>query len=331
MTVLVAGGCGYIGSHVTRLLLEAGHDVALVDDLSSGDVNRHPQVPLLQINVANPENTGAIADFAKQHDVDSIIHFAAKKKAPESIERPAWYYSQNVGGLATIIEAAELAGITKLIFSSSAAVYGDVTVNPVPEDLTCAPINPYGETKLVGEQLVRAAQKAGVVRGISLRYFNVAGNLAPELAEREALNLIPMAIEKVQSGQAPIIFGDDYPTVDGTCVRDFIHVADLAAAHIAALEALAEGRNSYDVYNVGTGTGYSVADVMTEVNALAETPLSPVIQGRRAGDPAEVVGDVTRIQSDLGWQATLTLPDMIRSTWDAWLQFSAEAQATDAH
>jgi UDP-glucose 4-epimerase len=331
MTVLVAGGCGYIGSHVTRLLLEAGHDVVLVDDLSSGDVSRHPQVPLLQTNVANPENAVAIADFARQHDVDSIIHFAAKKKAPESIERPAWYYSQNVGGLATIIEAAELAGITKLIFSSSAAVYGDVTVNPVPEDLTCAPINPYGETKLVGEQLVRAAQKAGVLRGISLRYFNVAGNLAPELAEREALNLIPMAIEKVQSGQAPVIFGDDYPTADGTCVRDFIHVADLAAAHIAALDALTAGTNSFDVYNVGTGVGYSVSDVMAEVNALASTPLEPVTVARRAGDPAEVVGDVTRIQSELNWRAELTLADMIRSTWDAWSEFSAQAERQSAN
>lgn len=327
MTVLVAGGCGYIGSHVTHLLLEAGHEVVIVDDLSSGDRNRHPEVPLLETTVANPENATVIAEFAKANGVDSIIHFAAKKKAPESIERPAWYYSQNVGGLATIIDAAELAGIDKLIFSSSAAVYGDVTVNPVPEDLVGAPINPYGETKLVGERLVRAAQNAGVLRGISLRYFNVAGNLTPALAEREALNLIPMAIEKVQAGQSPIVFGDDYPTPDGTCVRDFIHVADLASAHIAALEALTEGRNSYDVYNVGTGSGYSVSEVMAEVIALADGPLEPIIRPRRAGDPAAVVGDVTRIQSDLGWRAERTLPEMIRSTWDAWLGFAAKPAA----
>jgi UDP-glucose 4-epimerase len=140
-----------------------------------------------------------------------------------------------------------------------------------------------------------------------------------------------MAIEKVQSGQAPVIFGDDYPTADGTCVRDFIHVADLAAAHIAALDALTAGTNSFDVYNVGTGVGYSVSDVMAEVNALASTPLEPVTVARRAGDPAEVVGDVTRIQSELNWRAELTLADMIRSTWDAWSEFSAQAERQSAN
>ena len=319
MTVLVTGGTGYIGSHVVRLLQAAGEQVVIVDDLVNGVPERVPGVEIHQADLADLASIELIARLCREHGVDQVIHFAARKIAPESVARPAWYYQQNVGGLANLLIALEDAGVHDLVFSSSAAVYGLGQEEPIAEDAECVPINPYGESKLAGEWLVRAAIATGKFRATSLRYFNVAGCGAPELADGVALNLIPMVIERVLRDERPMVFGADYDTADGTCIRDFVHVQDLAAAHVLALQKLREGAEVAAEYNVGTGTGYSVLEVIDEVGRAAGRKLEPEICPRRPGDPIASRADASRIERDLGWRAEHTLQDMVQSAWDGWL------------
>jgi UDP-glucose 4-epimerase len=262
MTVLVTGGAGYIGSHVVRLLRQRGDEVVVVDDLSSGVAENVGDTPLMELDLSQPEVITALERLIDEYEVDSVIHIAAKKQVGESAERPAWYYAQNVGGMANLLQAMETAGVRKLMFSSSAATYGNPDMPPgsqMREDGPSVPISPYGETKLVCEWMMRDAATAWGLRGVGLRYFNVAGAGWPELGDPTRFNLIPIVIGALTEGKQPVVFGNDYPTPDGTCIRDYIHVLDLADAHLSALDYLDTDDRPFNVFNVGTGTGSSVS------------------------------------------------------------------------
>ncbi|MDR1151929.1 MAG: UDP-glucose 4-epimerase GalE [Bifidobacteriaceae bacterium] len=318
MNVVVTGGAGYIGAHVVRLLLERGDEVTVVDDLSTGQAARTGRAHLLRADVADPATIPALTEA--MHGADAVIHFAARKQVGESVARPAWYFQQNVGGLANVIVAMERAAVGKLVFSSSAAVYGMPDVPQVTEATPLAPINPYGQTKVVGEWMAADAVRAWGLRLASLRYFNVAGAGWPELGDPAVLNLVPMVLEKLADGARPMIFGDDYPTSDGTCVRDYIHVLDLAEAHLAAIDYLdlPDGDRPESVFNVGTGTGASVREVIDALGAVSGLDVTPVVEPRRPGDPPYLVGDPSRIADVLGWHASRTLPEIVSSAWKAW-------------
>lgn len=313
MTVLVTGGAGYIGAHVARLLQERGRDVIVVDNLSTGVRARLGNTTLVELDLLGSDAASHLADVLRGHSVTSVIHFAALKAAGESVQQPVQYYRHNVGALVTVLEAMHMSGVTALIFSSSAAVYGHAAL-PLTEMSAAHPINPYGETKLLGEWLVRATAHAHGLSATSLRYFNVAGAGSPELGDTSANNLIPMAFESIDAGQPPLIFGDDYDTPDGTCIRDYIHVVDLAEAHLAALDGLMVGHR---IYNVGTGIGSSVREILNLVLEVSGAGIEPEVAPRRPGDPAVTVATVDRIRDDLGWKARLTTRDAVESAWAA--------------
>ncbi|HWL61107.1 MAG TPA: UDP-glucose 4-epimerase GalE [Microbacteriaceae bacterium] len=308
MTVLVTGGAGYIGAHAVRALLGRGDDVVIVDDLSTGVPARNPGVPIVELDLSRP---AAVEPLARALDgVDAVLHFAALKRVDESFERPEDYERVNVGAVRTVLEAMSQVGTPKLVLSSTAAVYGDVD-GLVAETAVPRPVSPYGETKLRAESLLEQAAAVAGIAAASLRYFNVAGASAPELVEEGAMNLIPQALRRLRAGERPQIFGDDYPTPDGTCVRDFVHVADVADAHLAVLDAL--DAPGHRIYNLGTGTGSSVREVVEALVTATGSSLEPEVLGRRDGDPAVVVADVTRIRHELGWSARHDLADIVAS------------------
>jgi UDP-glucose 4-epimerase len=317
MTVAVTGAAGYIGSHVAHLLAEQGVHVLAVDDMSAGLGSRIDAFPLVELDLARDEAPGVLRAAFSQHQVRAVVHLAARKAVGESVEQPVRYYHQNVAGMANLLTAMQSSGVDRLVFSSSAATYGMPDVDVVREDMACAPINPYGETKLVGEWLARAAARTSDLRQVSLRYFNVAGAGRPELADTVRANLIPILLERVADGVPAAVFGDDYPTPDGTCVRDYVHVADLARAHVAALDYLERDERPYDVLNVGTGTGASVREVVAALSRALGTEVDTVVEPRRAGDPPRLVAAVDRIAEVLGWRAELGLDDICRSAVDA--------------
>lgn len=320
MTVLVTGGAGYIGAHVVRQLQHAQRDLVVVDDLSSGAVERLSGAPLVRLDLADTASVAPLADEMRARGVSSVVHFAARKQVGESVERPAWYYQQNVGGTANLLAAMEAAGVDELVFSSSAAVYGATVLPRVTEDSATVPVNPYGETKLVGEWLIRDACRAWGLRAVALRYFNVAGAGWPDLGDPGVTNLVTMVLERLARGERPRVFGTDYPTADGSCVRDFVHVRDLADAHLCALEHLASAARPWDVYNVGTGRGASVLEVVRLLTRVTGVDLPPDVLGRRPGDPASVVATVDRITAALGWTASADLEEIAVSAWGAWQQ-----------
>jgi UDP-glucose 4-epimerase len=311
----VTGGAGYIGGHVVAALRERGDEVVVVDDLSAGRADRIGGVRLERIDLAAPDAAAALTGVLRDAHVDGVIHLAARKRVDESVARPLWYHEQNGGGTLAVIRAATAAGVGRVVFSSTAAVYAS-SDEPVTEDSPTVPANPYGETKLTGEWMLRAHAATGALRGVSLRYFNVAGAASPELADARGGNVVPMVLDRIDAGEAPRVFGDDYPTRDGTCVRDYIHVSDVASAHLAALDALGEGPD-YRVYNIGTGTGTSVRELVEALLEVAGPSLEPIVEPRRAGDPAVVVADAARIRAELGWQPQYDLADIVESAWRA--------------
>ena len=319
MSILVAGGAGYIGAHVVRLLLERGDEVIVVDDLSYGSPERVEGAGLVELDVASGRAVEVLTDAMESHGVTAVIHFAARRQGGGSVARPGWYYQQNVGGPANMLLAMEQARVEQMIFSSSAAVYGMPPVEVVPEDIDCRPINPYGETKLIGEWMMADCERAWGLRWAGLRYFNVAGAGWDDLGDMATLNLIPMVLDRLSRGETPKIFGTDYPTPDGTCIRDYIHVRDLAVAHIAALDYLADGREMTDhIFNVGTGKGSSVREVVSKVIASTGLDIEPEELARRAGDPPQLIGDAERIGRVLGWKAEHDLDDIVTSSFTAW-------------
>ncbi len=320
MSILVCGGAGYIGAHVVRLLQQRGEKVVVVDDLSTGRADRIGDAKLIRLDVASDGAVETLARAMTDEDVTACIHFAALKQVGESVQRPAWYYRTNIGGLANLLLAMQDAGVDQMIFSSSAAVYGMPNVPEVPEDIDCAPINPYGETKLIGEWLMADCERAWGLKWIGLRYFNVAGAGWPDLADPAVLNLVPMVLDRLARGDSPKIFGTDYPTPDGTCVRDYIHVMDLAEAHIHALDHLGSGALAHHTFNVGTGIGTSVRQIIEGLQEVSGWAFPVEEQGRRAGDPPELIGDPLRIAVELDWKANLGVSEILESAWEAWQQ-----------
>ncbi|WP_318196741.1 UDP-glucose 4-epimerase GalE [Streptomyces sp. MCL20-2] len=319
MTWLITGGAGYIGAHVVRAMAKAGERVAVYDDLSTGDSGRVPDgVPFVR---GSTLDAAGLRRAMKELSVRGVVHLAAKKQVAESVERPLHYYRENVEGLRTLLEAAVDSGVDAFLFSSSAAVYGMPDVALVTEDTPCAPINPYGETKLAGEWMVRAAGQAHGMATASLRYFNVAGAAAPHLADAGVFNLVPMVFEKLTQGAAPVVFGDDYDTADGTCVRDFIHVDDIASAHLSVARALVgRGPGSDLTLNIGRGEGISVREMIALIGEVTGygPAAEPASAPRRPGDPARVVASADRIREELDWSAAHDARRMVESAWAGW-------------
>ncbi|KUO18461.1 UDP-glucose 4-epimerase GalE [Streptomyces dysideae] len=324
MTWLITGGAGYIGAHVVRAMTEAGEGTVVYDDLSTGIAERVPDgVPLVVGSTLDGER---VARALTDHGITGVVHLAAKKQVGESVDLPLHYYRENVEGLRVLLEAVTAAEVPSFVFSSSAAVYGMPDgVDLVTEETTCVPMSPYGETKLAGEWLVRATGRATGLSTASLRYFNVAGAAAPELADVGVFNLIPMVFEKLTENAPPRIFGDDYETPDGTCVRDYIHVVDLAEAHVAAAHALKTTPGRDLTLNIGRGEGVSVREMIDRINAVTGYDRPPTVTPRRPGDPARVVASADRIAAELGWKAKHDVQDMITSAWEGWVRLHPEA------
>ncbi len=315
MTWLVTGGAGYIGSHVALAFRQVGLDVVVLDDLSSG--HREfvpPDVPLVEGSILD---TDLVRTAIAEHAVDGVVHLAGFKYAGVSVQRPLHTYEQNVTGTVHLLAAMAAEGVDRIVFSSSAAVYGTPDVDLVTETTPTSPASPYGESKLIGEWLLADQARAGGLRHTSLRYFNVVGSGSPELYDTSPHNLFPLVFDALLAGRTPRINGDDYATPDGTCVRDYIHVADLADAHVAAAQALASGESLEPVYNLGSGDGVSVRQIMDAVAQTTGIPFVPEIGPRRAGDPARIVASGELAARDLGWVMRHTLAEMVASAWAA--------------
>ncbi len=313
--ILVTGGAGYIGSHTRYFLEKQGHNVIVVDNLSRGYAESVPAAILRQINL---HDTQKLIDLMRDEAVDAVIHFAAYISVGESTVLPELYFTNNVAATISLFNAMLEAGVKKLVFSSTAAAYGIPAKVPITEDEPYAPINPYGESKVMVEKMLEWLNKYREFRAIRLRYFNACG-AEPEagLGERHdpETHLIPLILKAVQTGEPVKVFGIDYPTPDGTCIRDYIHVSDLADAHIFAVEHLLSGGAS-DVFNVGTGHGKSVKEVLASVERVTGKKPPFTIGPRREGDPPSLVADSSKLQTKLGWAAKRA--DLDKIVADAW-------------
>lgn len=311
---LLTGGAGYIGSHVVRSLRRAGERVVVLDDLSTGEATRLPDdVPLVVADVGDEK---AVRSALTEHRLDGVIHLAAKKAVEESVADPLHYYRQNVTGLVGLLAAMAAEDVDRLVFSSSAAVYGTTTAARVDETVATTPDSPYGQTKLIGEWLVRDLVRARGLRAVSLRYFNVVGCSDPALADLGGANLFPIVLRRMATGTPVTVFGGDYDTPDGTCVRDYIHVEDLADAHVAAA-GLTGGAACDEVVNIGTGRGYTVLEVLDEFARCAGHDVPREVVERRPGDPPAMIADAAKAAGLLGWRPRFDLADMVASTWRA--------------
>jgi len=318
MRVLVTGGAGYVGSVSVETLVAAGHDVVVLDDLSTG----HATADLAgaRLVAGSFADRAAVAAILESERIDAVLHCAARSTVAESIADPARYYQQNVAGGIALLDAMRDATVERLVISSTAAVYGVPDTVPIPETAPLAPINPYGETKRAFETAAAWYGSAYGLRSVSLRYFNVAGASARngEVHSPET-HLIPNVLTAADGGDPVRLFGDDYPTPDGTPIRDYLHVEDLAAAHLAALEATAPGDRRTDVAlvcNLGSGTGASVKEVLAAAERVAGRSIPRTIAPRRAGDPAVLVAAIHRAREVLGWRPERSsLDEMIASAW----------------
>jgi UDP-glucose 4-epimerase len=314
--VLVTGGAGYIGSHAVRALREAGHGVVVLDDLSAGHVEAVPaDVVLVRASTHDRE---LILQTLRDHSIDAVMHFAAWLVVPDSVRDPLGYYQNNVAGSLALLEATVQAGVKRFVFSSTCAVYGEPSSVPIVETLETRPINAYGETKLAIERALEHVERAHGLRWIALRYFNAAG-AHPDGSIGEdhtpEIHLIPRAIEAATGGRPLRVFGEDYPTADGTCVRDYIHVCDLADAHIRAVDALAGGVGS-GAFNAGTGRGHSVREVIDTVSRVVGNPVDWMASPRRLGDPAALYAASGRLQRELIWRPRYAdLETIVRHAW----------------
>lgn len=313
----MTGGAGYIGSHVVRSLVAAGHQPVVLDDLSQGKLARIGNTPLLGLDLASPEAKDLLIAALKNHAIEGVIHLAARKSVGESVIKPEYYYQQNINSVNNLLFAMKEAEVFNLVFSSSAATYGSPDVTSVDEDYNCKPINPYGETKLIGEWMIADSVRAWGLKAVSLRYFNVAGAGYPDLADTSVANLIPIAFTAIKEGKAIQVFGTEWPTADGSCVRDYIHVSDLADAHVSTLEYLSQSSVSHIVLNVGTGKGSSVLEVIQTIREVTKLHFEVEHVPARAGDPATLCADVSKIERLLGWKAKNTLLEIVASHWDA--------------
>jgi len=312
----VTGGAGYIGSVCAAIALEAGHEVTAFDNLVHGHAAAVPDgAELVEGDLLDPDAVGAILEY----EFDAVLHFAALIVVPESVTRPELYYRNNVVGTLNLLDAMRERGVRRLVFSSTAAVYGDPETVPIPESAPTRPASPYGNTKLAVDRMLADECAAHGLGAVSLRYFNVGGAFGG-LGEdhRPETHLIPNVLAAA-AGRAPAVqlFGTDYDTPDGTCVRDYVHVEDLAAAHFLALDSLVAGR--HDVYNLGSGSGYSVREVIEAVGRVTGRPFEVEEKPRRPGDAPRLVASSERIRAGLGWRPRHGLEDIVGDAW-AWMQ-----------
>lgn len=327
MAILVTGGAGYVGTHTCVVLLQAGHDVVVIDDLSNSKSEAIARVEKLtgkkiafyQGSILDRQ---CLADIFDKHDIDSVIHFSGFKAVGESVFQPWKYYYNNVAGSLILLDMMNKAQVKKIVFSSSATVYGDTQTMPLVETMATSAKSPYGQTKLMIEQILRDIAFADQDFRVSmLRYFNPIGAHPSGMIGEDPFdipnNLMPF-ITQVACGRRPLlsVYGDDYPTKDGTGVRDYIHVMDLAKGHLAALQHLESQTNNLEAYNLGTGIGYSVLEVINTFEAVNNLKINYMITKRRPGDVAVCYSDVAKAKRELGWQAELSLEDMCRDSYN---------------
>jgi len=311
--ILVVGGAGYIGAHVAYLLQENGYGVRIYDDFSNGLKSR---IEGKFSDVVIGDVLGRQALISACEGIDAVIHLAAKKAVGESVDNPLKYYENNVGGTLNLLAAMSLKGVKKIVFSSTAAVYAPSENLSITEDDLTEPLSPYGQTKLLSEKLISAVAKAEDLSSISLRYFNVVGALRDEFADNSKDNLVPKVFAALKAGKNPEIYGSDYPTKDGSCIRDYIHISDLAKAHLVALEKVFSTKVD-EVYNVGSGTGYSVKEMINQIAESIGKAITPTLSPRRPGDTAQLIASIAKIERDLGWKPERSLKEMIDSAWQA--------------
>jgi UDP-glucose 4-epimerase len=313
MSWLVTGGAGYIGAHVVRAFQAAGIEATVLDDLSTGFEAFVPdEVPFMRATLLDRD---AVREAVA--GVDGVVHIAGYKYAGVSVQRPLHTYEQNVSAMVILLQEMHDAGVDKLVFSSSAATFGTPDTDLVTETTATRPESPYGETKLIGEWLLKDAGVAHGLQHTSLRYFNVVGSGSPELFDASPHNLFPLVFDALVNGRTPRINGDDYATPDGTCVRDYIHVADLADAHVAAARRLAAGEAIEPVYNLGSGAGSSVRQIMDTIRDVTGIDFEPEVHPRRPGDPARIVATGELAARDLDRQMRHTLQQMVATAWEA--------------
>jgi UDP-glucose 4-epimerase len=317
MKLLVTGGAGYVGSHSVRALLDEGHDVVVLDNFSTGHKWALQDCELISVDLRDETN---LLRSIKNRGFDGVLHFAAKSLVGESKNQPALYYQNNVGGTTNLVRAMQAADIQRLVFSSTAAIFGNPVSDLIDEKHPKTPINVYGQTKLVVEHLLRAVAESSDFSATCLRYFNAAGaNNAANLGEwhEPETHLIPNALRAAAgTGNALTLFGDDYPTTDGTCVRDYIHVDDLASAHVAAIEKVSAGGN-FTAYNLGNGNGYSVKEIIAACEKAVGAEIPFTIGPRREGDPATLVASAQKARDELDWNPQFgAIDEIAQSAWN---------------
>jgi UDP-glucose 4-epimerase len=315
MTWLVTGGAGYIGAHVVRAFTEQGVGAVVLDDLSSGHAAFVPDAtPFVQGTILD---TDLVRRTLLEHQVTGVVHVAGFKYAGVSVEQPLHAFDQNVTGTISVLRAMQDEGVANIVFSSSASVYGTPDDELVTEDTGLGPQSPYGQSKLIGEWLLADQQVAAGLAHTSLRYFNVVGSVDDSIYDTSPHNLFPLVFEALVHGRAPRINGVDYPTPDGTCVRDYIHVVDLAHSHVVAARRLEAGERLAPAYNLGSGDGSSVREIMQAMQRVTGIDFEPEIAPRRPGDPARIVADGKLAGRDLEWMMRHTLDEMVASAWSA--------------
>ena len=311
--VLVIGGAGYIGAHICQSLVDNGYSVRIFDDFSNG---LHSRINGKFTDLVEASVLDRSALISAMEGIDSVIHLAAKKAVEESVLNPLKYYEHNVGGTLNILAAMAVKKVKKIVFSSTAAVYAPSEKSAIDETDLLAPLSPYGATKVMAEELIKSVGAAEGFSTISLRYFNVVGSTKYEFADNSKDNLVPKVFAAIKRGESQEIYGSDYPTKDGTCIRDYIHVADLADSHLSALKRV-ESAMVHEVYNVGSGKGYSVKEMIEQISKSMNKELIPRLCPRRAGDTPQLIASISKIERELGWKPKRSLKEMIDSAWQA--------------
>lgn len=333
--ILVTGGAGFIGSHTVVELIAAGFRPVILDNFSNSEpasIERLEKITgqKLAFYEQNFEDAGQLRDIIVKESIDGVIHFAAFKAVGESVEQPLKYYRNNTAGFMSLLETLLAAGVHNVVFSSTAAVYGNPPTAEATESTPCAPENPYGWSKRMDEIILQSTCAANPqLHGIALRYFNVVGShesaLIGESYKGKPQNLLPIIVQAVANNEPLTVFGNDYDTADGTCLRDYIHVVDLARAHVAALRKIMAGpTHNYDVYNVGTGLPTSVLELITAFEQINGVKVPYKIGDRRAGDPVAYYASAAKAEAELGWRAEKTIEDAVRTAWQ-WQQLSKKA------
>jgi UDP-glucose 4-epimerase len=324
MTILVTGGAGYIGSHTVVELLKKDHDVLILDNFSNSKldiIGRISKITKKQFGVFSRDCRGDLSDIFKNYQIDSVIHFAALKSVGESVEQPLNYYKNNIDSLINVLETSEKFGVKSFVFSSSCSLYGNLTMLPANEESPMSdPESPYAYTKLVGERILKDFSKTSDMKIISLRYFNPVGahesGLIGESPINKPNNILPVICNSAETGEMINVFGGDYSTKDGTCIRDYVHVSDIANAHVLSFEHTLKTDKKYDVFNLGYGDGVSVLEIIKSFENENNVKLNYQIVDRRSGDVVEIYSDSSKAKNELGWITERDLKDMVVSAWN---------------